>query len=347
VLKLGDSFDWTAKSVLVTGGAGFIGSHLVELLVEAGANVTVWDMLSTGRRDNLAAVADSITLTEADVCVADWQGYLAEQPTDVIFHFAANAYVPPSVESPSFDCETNFAPTFRLLDDLRQMQWPGRMVFASSAAVYGNPVRVPIREEDPTVPISPYGAGKLAAERYLAVFARLYGLKLASVRFFSAYGPRQRKQVIFDLLTKMSNDHGQLLIHGDGTQVRDFLYVKDAALSAMTVAAEAELGGEAYNVGAGREYTIATVVKSLCDLTGLNPELRYTGTNRPGDPESLVVDIAKLELLGYRPRFEFEEGLATVLTWFEELTGETWMEVNTTGHEGDSNTADPQWFPLN
>jgi UDP-glucose 4-epimerase len=167
------------------------------------------------------------------------------------------------------------------------------------------------------------------------------------VRFFSAYGPRQRKQVIFDLLTKLSKDHRQLLIHGDGTQVRDFLYVKDAALSAMAVAAEAKLRGEAYNVGAGREYTIAMVVKSLCDLTGLNPELRYTGTNRPGDPESLVVDIAKLELLGYKPRFEFEEGLAAVLQWFEELTGETWTESNRIGHEGDSNTPTPQCCPLN
>jgi UDP-glucose 4-epimerase len=324
VSKPGDSFDWTGKSVLVTGGAGFIGSHLVELLVEAGARVTVWDTMRSGRPENLGAVADSITLEERDVRDVDWQSYLAGEDTDVIFHFAANAYVPPSVESPAFDYELNFASTFRLLEALRQMQWPGRMVFASSAAVYGNPVRVPIREGDPTVPISPYGVGKLAAERYLAVFAKLYGLNLASVRFFSAYGPRQRKQVIFDLLTKMSNDHDHLLIHGDGTQVRDFLYVKDAALSAMCVAGAAQLNGEAYNVGAGREYTIATLAKSLCDQTGLNPELSYTGTNRPGDPESLVVDITELERLGYKPRFEFEEGLASVVEWFSELTGETW-----------------------
>jgi UDP-glucose 4-epimerase len=317
-------FEWTGKTVLVTGGAGFIGSHLVELLVEAGARVTVWDNMRSGRSENLAAVADSIDIVECDVCEVNWEQHLVEHPIDVIFHFAANAYVPPSVESPSFDYEINFAATFRLLEALRRIEWPGRMVFASSAAVYGNPVRVPIREADPTVPISPYGVGKLAAERYLAVFARLYGLNLASVRFFSAYGPRQRKQVIFDLLTKLSEDHDHILIHGDGTQVRDFLYVKDAALSAMFVAAEAELDGEAYNVGAGREFTIANVVKSLCDQTGLTPELRYTGVNRPGDPESLVVDITNLELLGYMPQFEFDEGLAEVVQWFEELTGEGW-----------------------
>jgi len=263
-------------------------------------------------------------LLEYDVRDIDWEAYLSENGTDVVFHFAANAYVPPSVESPSFDYETNFAPTFRLLEALRRSQWPGRMVFASSAAVYGNAVRVPIREDDPTVPISPYGVGKLAAERYLAVFAQLYGLRLASVRFFSAYGPRQRKQVVFDLLTKMSKDRDRLFIHGDGTQVRDFLYVKDAARAAMIVAADGALNGEAYNVGAGREYTIDVLAKSLCKLTGISPAFDYSGVNRPGDPEKLVVDIKRLESIGYTPRFEFEEGLATVVQWFEDLTGETW-----------------------
>ena len=322
--KPADSFDWTDKSVLVTGGAGFIGSHLVELLTEASAQVTVFDNLASGRHENLAGVADDVTLLEYDVRDVDWEDYFSQNSTDVVFHFAANAYVPPSVESPSFDYETNFAATFRLLEALRRSQWPGRMVFASSAAVYGNAVRVPISEDDPTVPISPYGVGKLAAERYLAVFARLYGLRLASVRFFSAYGPRQRKQVVFDLLTKLSKDHDQLFIHGDGTQVRDFLYVKDAARSAMIVAADGELNGEAYNVGAGREYTIDMLAKSLCTLTGLSPAFHYSGANRPGDPEKLVVDITRLESIGYTPQFEFEEGLATVVQWFEDLTGETW-----------------------
>ena len=322
--KPADSFDWTDKSVLVTGGAGFIGSYLVELLTEASAQVTVFDTLTSGARDNLAGVADDVTLLEYDVRDIDWEAYLSENGTDVVFHFAANAYVPPSVESPSFDYDTNFAATFRLLEALRRSQWPGRMVFASSAAVYGNAVRVPISEDDPTVPISPYGVGKLAAERYLAVFARLYGLRLASVRFFSAYGPRQRKQVVFDLLTKMSKDRDRLFIHGDGTQVRDFLYVKDAARAAMIVAADGALNGEAYNVGAGREYTIDVLAKSLCKLTGISPAFDYSGVNRPGDPEKLVVDIKRLESIGYTPRFEFEEGLATVVQWFEDLTGETW-----------------------
>lgn len=315
------TFDWNGRSVLVTGGAGFIGSHLVELLVDAGADVTVVDLLCSGSATNLAAVADRITLHETDIRELDWREHLS---ADVIFHFAANAYVPPSVESPSFDYETNFAATFRLLEALREAKWPGRLVFASSAAVYGNAVRVPISETDPTVPISPYGVGKLSAERYLNVYAQLYGLRMAAVRFFSAYGPRQRKQVVFDLLSKLDRDRTQLPIHGDGTQVRDFLYVLDAARSAMVVAADGELTGEVYNVGAGREYTIDTLAKSLCALLGLSPEFRYTGVNRPGDPEKLVVDIRRLEDLGYQPEFELDDGLAEVVRWYDEMTGARW-----------------------
>lgn len=318
------SFDWNGKPVLVTGGAGFIGSHLVELLVERGARVTIVDDFSSGSRENVASVADSITMLECDVRELDWKKHLRDEPAEAIFHFAANAYVPPSVESPSFDYEINFASTFRLLEALRESSWGGRMVFASSAAVYGNAVRVPISESDPTVPISPYGVGKLAAERYLAVFAPLYGLNLASVRFFSAYGPRQRKQVVFDLLAKLSVDAERLPIHGDGTQVRDFLFVKDAARAAMIVAENGELNGEAYNVGAGRGSTIDTLATSLCALLGLDPLLCYTGVNRPGDPEKLIVDISKIQSIGYQPAVDFEEGLAAVVKWFQTVTGASW-----------------------
>ncbi|WP_084477846.1 NAD-dependent epimerase/dehydratase family protein [Nocardia jejuensis] len=317
--------NWTGTTVLVTGGAGFIGSHLVEELVRAGARVTVLDDFTSGSRENLAAVADSITLRDTDIRQLDWAGYLTGNPAEVIFHLAANAYVPPSVEAPAFDYELNFATTFRLLEALRVLRWPGRMVFASSAAVYGNSVRIPISETDPTVPISPYGVGKLAAERYLAVFAELYGLNLASVRFFSAFGPRQRKQVVFDLLAKIDRDHRNLFIHGDGTQVRDFLYVGDAARSVMIVADNAPLRGEAYNVGAGREYTIDQLAKSLCEITGTSPAFEYSGTNRPGDPEKLVVDISRLESIGYRPLTDFDRGLANTVAWYASLTGATWQ----------------------
>ncbi|MFH5232741.1 GDP-mannose 4,6-dehydratase [Antrihabitans spumae] len=319
-----EPLEWQGKSVLITGGAGFIGSHLAGLLVDAGADVTVFDTFASGSRENVAAINDRISLQERDIRELDWEAYLSENHVDVLFHLAANAYVPPSVESPSFDYELNFAPVFRLLEALRKLKWQGRMVFASTAAVYGNSVRIPISEEDLTVPISPYGVGKLAAERYLAVFANLYGLKMASLRFFSAFGPRQRKQVVFDLLAKLSADREKIFIHGDGTQVRDFLYVEDAARSAMIVAGQGALTGEVYNVGSGKEYTIAQLAKSLCKLTGLDPTFDYSGTNRPGDPEKLVVDISRLRSIGYEPQVDFEQGLANTIAWYQEQTGETW-----------------------
>lgn len=320
-----EPFRWAGSRVLVTGGAGFIGSHLVELLVDAGADVIVVDAFTSGRRENMAAVADRITLHEIDIREIDWVAFLSEHHVDALFHLAANAYVPPSVEDPTFDYEINFGATFRLLEALRKVQWQGRTVFASSAAVYGNSVNIPISEADLTVPISPYGAGKLAAERYLAVFANLYDLKMASVRFFSAYGPRQRKQVVFDLLAKLSKDRDNLFIHGDGTQVRDFLYVEDAARSVMVVAEHAALRGEAYNVGSGKEYTIDQLAKNLCKVTGLDPVFEYSGSNRPGDPEKLVVDISRLRALGYEPRVGFDEGLGNVVKWYQTVTGDTWQ----------------------
>lgn len=315
---------WQGKAVLLTGGAGFIGSHVVQLLADVGATITIIDTFTTGQRTNIAAFLDQITLVEQDIRTLDWDQYLAENNFDVILHLAANGYVPPSVENPTFDYELNFATTFRLLEALRRRSWPGRLIFISTAAVYGNPVRIPISEDDQTVPISPYGVGKLAAERYVAVFSQLYNLKMASLRFFSVYGPRQRKQVIFDLLAKLSRNREELFIHGDGTQVRDFLYVEDAARSVLLVAERGTLTGEVYNVATGEECTIGQLAASLCTITGLNPKFLYSGPNRPGDPDTWVVNIDRLRSLGYQPQMHLEQGLANTVAWYQQETGETW-----------------------
>jgi UDP-glucose 4-epimerase len=177
------------RSILVTGGAGFIGSHLVEALITNGTEVVVVDNFATGRRENLAGVRGQVTVHEMDVRAPEWLRWLAGQSFDTIYHFASNAYVPPSVEDPLADFEINAAATLRLLQTLRDMRWQGKFIYASSAGVYGNPAKLPIAEEDPTVPISPYGVSKLAGERYTALFAQLYGMRTASVRFFSSYGP--------------------------------------------------------------------------------------------------------------------------------------------------------------
>jgi UDP-glucose 4-epimerase len=188
---------------LVAGGAGFIGSHVVEDLVARGVDVTVVDNLSTGSRQNLASVADRITFHERDLVTDDIRPLLAERSYDLIYHFAANASVPASVEEPRWDFELNVVTTLNLLDAIRDTSPDSTLLHASSALVYGEGATMPMQEGDPTFPVSPYGASKLAAERYVAVYAKVYGLRTANVRLFSTYGPRLRKQVVYDLMHKV------------------------------------------------------------------------------------------------------------------------------------------------
>jgi len=306
---------WQHERVVVTGGAGFIGSHLVEALTREGAEVTVIDNLSTGHRDNLLGVTGKIAFQELDIRHAAWPEVLADG-YDVIFHLAGNAYVPPSVERPGWDFQSNLIATFRLVEALREMQWPGRLIYASSAAVYGNPARLPICEEDPTLPVSPYGVAKLAAERYVAVYSQLYGLKGVSLRLFSLYGPRQRKQVVYDLIEKIVRNPGELPIYGDGTQVRDFNYVEDTVRAAMLVALRSPLRGEVYNVASGRECSIHELAGTLCGILRVQPRFLYSGSVRPGDAQRWTVNIARLTALGYLPEMSLEQGLRRTVEWF-------------------------------
>jgi UDP-glucose 4-epimerase len=307
------------KRVLVTGGAGFIGSHLVEALVARGDRVTVIDNLATGKRENLAQVAGAITWVEHSVTDLLTAGELDVAAYDIIFHLAANPYIPPSVEKPSFDYALNLHTTFLLLEALRLAPSRPILVNTSSAAVYGNPASLPIRETDPTVPISPYGVSKLAAERYVAVFSALYGLPAVSARLFSVYGPRQRKQVVFDLLTRLRADPAHLEVLGDGSQARDFCYVGDTVQALLLMAENAPRQGEAYNVAQGRTHTIADLVQALVQVCGLQPAIHWTGSIRPGDAERWEVDIARLSTLGYTAQYTLPAGLAAIRDWFDSL----------------------------
>jgi UDP-glucose 4-epimerase len=305
---------------LVTGGAGFIGSHVVERLVHESAQVTVVDDLSTGRLENLAGVRARIKFDDRPLAA------LLDEPAlildhDVIFHLAANAYIPPSVEDPAFDFGLNLETTFRLLEVLRQAERRPRLVNTSSAAVYGDPQRLPIRESDPTVPISPYGVGKLAAERYVAVYSQLYGIHASSVRLFSVYGPRQRKQVVYDLVDRLAGDRSRLEVIGDGTQERDFAYVEDVAAAMVLVSQEAPGAGEVFNVASGSTHSISQLVSAICAAMELDPKIAYTGRVRPGDAERWSVDTSALGALGYEPSMSLVEGLRATWDWYRAERG--------------------------
>jgi UDP-glucose 4-epimerase len=301
--------------VLVTGGAGFIGSHLVEALVARGARVTVVDNLATGDAANLRAVFGQVRLLAGDLGELLRAGALMVGEYAQVFHLAANPYIPPSVDDPAYDFRENLGNTFALLEAMRRSTSPPRLVNASSAAVYGNPARLPMSEGDPTLPISPYGVSKLAAERYVEVFARLYGLQATSLRLFSVFGPRQRKQVVFDLFRKLEERPSRLEVLGDGTQARDFTYVGDVVAAMMLVAAAAPGKGEVYNVASGTTTTISGLVAACCALWDAHPEIAYTGNVRPGDAERWDVDMTRLRALGFAPQVSLAAGLRAIQAW--------------------------------
>lgn len=312
-----EQFEWMNKNVLVTGGAGFLGSFLVERLVDEGAEVTVVDDISSGSIKNLERVMNRINFQRLDIRQISWAPIIRENHIDLIFHLAANAYVPPSVENPAWDYQINLEGTFRLLEALRKLEYSGLLINASSGAVYGNPIRLPIQEDDPTCPISPYGVAKLSGERYLSVYSQIYGLKALSLRFFSLYGPRQYKQVVYDLSKKLTKLSSELVIYGDGSQVRDFTYVEDAVQSIMLTAERAPAQGEVYNVASGCGYSIGELVEILCSVLNVSPRLIYSGSVRPGDPEKWSVDINRLSSLGYLPQVSFNEGLKRTAKWVQ------------------------------
>lgn len=311
-------FDFSRKYVLVTGGAGFIGSHLVEKLITFGAQITVIDNLSTGSLVNLQSVINNLSLVVGDLGdLLRWHRFTLEQ-YDYIFHLAANPYIPPSVENPVYDFQQNLHNTLFLLEVLRQSSKPPRLVNTSSAAVYGNPVRLPIQEGDITVPISPYGVSKLAAERYVAVYSQLYAIKATSLRLFSVYGPRQRKQVVYDLLFKLHQDPQQLKIFGDGSQERDFVFVEDVVQAILLAATNAPGQGEAYNVASGETITIGQLAEAICQSCDLAPQIIYTGSIRPGDAEKWMVSVANLRQIGYSPTVALSKGLALTRDWYNQ-----------------------------
>jgi UDP-glucose 4-epimerase len=310
------------KSILVTGGAGFIGSHLVECLVARGRRVTVVDDCSTGRLDNLTPVRHAVTMVEGELTDVLERGRLRLETFDAIFHFAGNPYVPWSVEDPRGDYNRNLRASFELLEALRSVSQPPLFVNTSSAAVYGNPVSMPIGESCPVMPISPYGVSKLAAEHYATIYSQQYGIPSVSLRLFSVYGPRQRKQVVYDLVRKLRTDPCRLVVHGDGSQERDFIYVTDLVRAVVTVAELCAGRGETYNVASGTSYTMSRLVEAVCEVCGVSPEVAYTGHVRPGDAQRWTVDTRVLEQTGFRPAVLLDEGLAAVRDWYDTWSPE-------------------------
>jgi UDP-glucose 4-epimerase len=300
------------RRVLVTGGAGFIGSALVRLLVERGDAVCVYDNLSTGSPELLDGTGAE--LVRGDVRdVEALQG--AAQGCDVVFHLAAGTGVLPSIEDPFADFDLNAGGTLAALWAARSVG-AGRFVFSSSNAPLGAGA-YPASEEKPAAPLSPYGAGKAAGEAYCSAFHGAYGLEAVAVRFSNAYGPRSgHKGNVIPLFLKRLLAGEELVVYGDGTQTRDFVFVEDLAAGLGLASTVEGVGGEIFQLASGVETSLNALVDLLADVTGHEPVLRHEPP-RPGEilRNYSLIDKAQ-ERLGYAPATALPEGLRRTYEWF-------------------------------
>jgi UDP-glucose 4-epimerase len=222
-----------------------------------------------------------------------------------------------SVNKPLQDFDVGCKGTLNLLEMCRKHDKP--IVFSSTAAVYGNGYINPIKEDAPTIPVSPYGASKLCAETYIALYSRLYGLQTDILRFFNVYGPKQRKYLIFDLLLKLRSDPTRLEVKGTGEERRDFIYVADAVDSLLIVTSKRERG-IICNVGTGGSYSVSQVVNLTIRSLGLKPAITYTGASWKGDINCLVADNERLLGFGFAPKWSLKQGIRETIRWFAEYS---------------------------
>lgn len=306
------------KDVVVTGGAGFIGSHLVDALVEDN-RVTVIDDLSSGREEFVHndAIFELVDIQEYEAL----QGALGEP--DIIFHLGASAHTRKTSagwNDPVFDANVNALGTLNVLRAVQENNLNSKIVYASSAAVYGNPEYAPMDEGHPKNPISPYGIHKLTGEKYMNAYHSEHRLDATSVRIFNTFGPRQPRYVMYDFLKKLQKNNEELEVLGTGRQVRDYCFIDDT-VRAFLLAAEKGGPGEAYNLSGRNVISISDLAELMIDLTNLDADIHYTENSWKGDPSRLEADISKLEGLGFEPEVDLEEGLRQFIDYFEESDG--------------------------
>ncbi|MBX3435363.1 MAG: SDR family oxidoreductase [Pirellulales bacterium] len=307
---------------LVTGGAGFIGSHIVAALAEAGGDVRVLDNLSTGKRGNVPA-SPRVTLIEGDVL--DPQALAqAIDGVDVVFHQAAMASVPNSVANP-LDCHAACATSTVAVLDAARRGGVKRVVYAGSSSAYGNQPYSAKRETDTLSPLSPYAAAKLAGEAYCQAFYATYGLETTVLRYFNVFGPRQDpaseySAVIPKFVASMLQGK-RPIVFGDGRQSRDFTYVDNVAAGNLAAAAApaAAVAGRVFNVACGRQFSLLDLIASINRVLGTNLEPEFAPP-RAGDVRESLADVSMArEALGYEPTVDFDEGLRRSIEYYQSI----------------------------
>lgn len=308
-----------SKKILVTGGAGFIGSHIVAKLVELGSKVVVLDNLVSGKIENISDYMDKITFIKEDLR-KDSALEEALEGVELISHQAALRSVPKSVGKPLEYHDVNVSGTLNLLLKAKE-KGIRRVVSASSSSVYGDREDFPEKETDYPKPVSPYAATKLMGEIYAHVFTKLYGVEIVSLRYFNVYGPRQSLEdeyaVVIPKFIASLLKGKQPPIYDDGNQERDFTYIEDVVSANIKALVQPGVEGEFFNIASGNPSSVNTLLKHLKEILNSSVEPVYLPP-RPGDVRKTHADITKAEsLLGWKPVFGFREGLEKTAEWFK------------------------------
>lgn len=300
------------RTALVTGADGFLGRHIVRHL--AGCR---WRVVGTVRYPPAQSEPDQPGLSAVypiDLCDTPLDEILATTQPDVIVHAAGPASVPKSMKDPAADFRASVDTLQTVLDSVRATLPTCRVVFLSSAAVYGNPGSLPISEETPPDPISPYGFHKLIGETLITEYHKVFGVHACSVRIFSAYGPGLRRQVLWDVTTAMLRSSSITLL-GTGDETRDFVHVADIARGIKAVIDNGAFEAEVYNLATGCETSIGNLARMLADAVGRASDIAFSGIRRDGDPLHWRADMGRLTALGFTPKISMEQGVAEYAQW--------------------------------
>ena len=299
---------------LVTGGAGFIGSHLADMLVDESIRVRIIDNLSSGKLENLVQYRND---SRVEIMIGDLKRFedvlKAVEGVDTVFHFAANPEVRVSTTNPEIHFNENIVATFNLLEAMRKRDVK-ELVFASSSSVYGEPEKIPVDEMAPVRPVSVYGASKAACENLIYAYSRLYGIRAVILRYANVVGPRLRHGVIWDLINKLRKNPSELEILGDGMQVRSYIYIDDAVEATIIAWRKTNNSFEVYNVASEDWITVNEVVDEVIKAMGLSSVRKIYkpilhGIGWLGDVKRIELKIDKLRILGFKPTLSSREAV--------------------------------------
>jgi len=317
---------WENKHILLTGGAGFIGSHILDFLMDKGASVIVVDNLSSSTTKYLEPYYNNgnFKFVKGDILDFTLIDSLLSKDIDLVIHMAADPDVKESVSNPYHSFEINVRGTLNILEAMRKND-VSSIVFASSGGtLYGEVDRFPISEDSTLRPISPYGASKAACEVYLSAYSGAYGFKSVSLRYANIFGPRSNHGVMYDFFFKLKNNKSELEILGNGLQRKSYLYISDTVEASMLVIEHMSNGYDMYNIGSEEWITVNDIAKIIVDELGLSSvRFKYTGGVRgwPGDVSKILLDITKLKNLGWKQKATTEEGIRKYIRWLMKEYG--------------------------